>query len=97
VIDRLLLISSLLLVVLTVVFAQFMDAEKFWRDKAITVELRLLEKPIEEGLRKELERSSPNLSGIKANRSSTTGYLRGSWVLLSFSPRSAFRYTDERI
>jgi hypothetical protein len=68
VIDRLLLISSLLLVVLTVVFAQFMDAEKFWRDKAITVELRLLEKPIEEGLRKELERKQSEFVGYQGEQ-----------------------------
>jgi hypothetical protein len=46
-IDRLLLISSLLLVVLTVIFAQFMDAEKFWQGHAVDIEIKMNASPVD--------------------------------------------------
>lgn len=42
--DRLLMISSIILVVLTVIFTQFMNAEKFWQGQAENVKIKLLEK-----------------------------------------------------
>jgi hypothetical protein len=38
--DRLILASSLLLVVLTVIFSTFMSAEKFWQGQAIEIQIK---------------------------------------------------------
>lgn len=49
-VDRLLLISSFLLVVLTFVFSHFMNAEQFYEEKVIDLELqlKLMEKNLNE-------------------------------------------------
>ena len=54
-IGRLLIISSLLLVVITVIFTQFMNAEKFWQGKAVDLEVRLMENGLDKDTKKKLE------------------------------------------
>lgn len=57
--DRLLLASSLLLVVLTVIFSTFQSAEKFWQGQAIEIDIKLKEgglSPIAEHDLREMEK-----------------------------------------
>jgi len=54
-VDRILLISSILLVVLTVIFTQFMSAEKFWQGQVVQLEVKLLEQGLDQEFRKRIE------------------------------------------
>ncbi len=42
-IERIFIAASLLLVVLTVIFSEFLNADRFWHDKSIDFEIRLLD------------------------------------------------------
>lgn len=54
-VDRVLALASVLLVVLTVIFAQFMNAEKFWQGKAVDVEIRMAETTLNDKITSELK------------------------------------------
>ncbi len=62
--DRLLLISSLLLVVLTVIFSQFIDAERFWQGHAVDIEVKMIEKGLTDEEKKLLDEKHAEFDGI---------------------------------
>ena len=53
--DRLFLLASVLLVVLTVLFSQFMNAQKFWQGKVVDIEIRLLDSSIDDNTKNKLD------------------------------------------